>query len=87
MITNEINHLWIMDPIDGTANCKTARRVLYYIGVFYEGKPMLSYVYDYPHKSFIKHYERRCFCNGIKMEEPPSLKLEDAIISLDYGSH
>jgi hypothetical protein len=20
MITNEINHLWIMDPIDGTAN-------------------------------------------------------------------
>lgn len=51
MITNEINHLWIMDPIDGTANLvKQQEDYCIILAYFYEGKPMLSYVYDYPHK-------------------------------------
>ena len=58
MITNEINHLWIMDPIDGTAKVKQQEYCII-LAYFYEGKPMLSYVYDYPHKSFIKHYEEK----------------------------
>ncbi len=61
MITNEINHLWIMDPIDGTANLvKQQEDYCIILAYFYEGKPMLSYVYDYPHKkSFIKQYEEK----------------------------
>ena len=45
MITNEINHLWIMDPIDGTANLvKQQEDYCIILAYFYEGKPMLSYV-------------------------------------------
>ena len=45
---------------------------------------MLSYVYDYPHKKLYKAIRGEgAFCNGIKMKEPPSLKLEDAIISFN----
>ncbi len=85
MITNEINHLWIMDPIDGTANLvKQQEDYCIILAYFYEGKPMLSYVYDYPHKKLYKAIRGEgAFCNGIKMEEPPSLKLEDAIISFN----
>ncbi|HBC7284949.1 TPA: inositol monophosphatase [Staphylococcus aureus] len=85
MITNEINHLWIMDPIDGTANLvKQQEDYCIILAYFYEGKPMLSYVYDYPHKKLYKAIRGEgAFCNGIKMKEPPSLKLEDAIISVN----
>lgn len=43
------------DPIDGTANLvKQQEDYCIILAYFYEGKPMLSYVYDYPHKKLYK---------------------------------
>ena len=48
-------HLWIMDPIDGTANLvKQQEDYCIILGYFVDGAPQLSYIYDYPHGKLYK---------------------------------
>lgn len=57
MITNEINHLWIMDPIDGTANLvKQQEDYCIILAYFYECYRTYMIIRI---KSFIKQYEEK----------------------------
>ncbi len=60
MITNEINHLWIMDPIDGTANLvKQQEDYCIILAYFYEGNQCYRTYMIIRIKRFIKQYEEK----------------------------
>ena len=50
----------MLDPIDGTANLvKQQEDYCIIIGYFVNGKPKLSYIYDYVHQKLYKAIEHR----------------------------
>lgn len=79
-------HLWIMDPIDGTANLvKQQEDYCIILAYFENGQPKLSYIYDYAHKIIYKAIEGKgAFMNNVKLESPEVLSLKDTIVS--FGS-
>lgn len=79
-------HLWIMDPIDGTANLvKQQEDYCVILAYFENGEPKLSYIYDYPHDKLYKAIAGEgAYLNHHPLTAPPSLQLNDAIIS--FGS-
>lgn len=83
MIRPYEGHLWIMDPIDGTANLvKQQEDYCIIIAYFVDGEPKLSYIYDYPHDKLYKAIAGEgAFVNGQQLMPPNELKLQDAIIS------
>ncbi|ARJ18208.1 inositol monophosphatase family protein [Staphylococcus lugdunensis] len=78
-------HVWLLDPIDGTANLvKQQEDYCIIIGYFVNGKPKLSYIYDYVHQKLYKAIEHRgAFENNNPLPKPPILSLQDAMISFD----
>ncbi|OLF33485.1 inositol monophosphatase [Staphylococcus aureus] len=76
-------HLWIMDPIDGTANLvKQQEDYCIIIAYFVDGEPKLSYIYDYPHDKLYKAVAGKgAYVNGQPLLPPRELQLCDAIIS------
>lgn len=79
-------HLWIMDPIDGTANLvKQQEDYCIILAYFENAEPKLSYIYDYPHDKLYKAIAGEgAYVNGEPMTSPSHLSLNDAIIS--FGS-
>lgn len=60
MITNEINHLWIMDPIDGTANLvKQQEDYCIILAYFMKVNQCYRTYMIIRIKSFIKQYEEK----------------------------
>ncbi|CDR66956.1 inositol monophosphatase family protein [Staphylococcus schweitzeri] len=84
-ITKDIKNLWIMDPIDGTANLvKQQEDYCIILAYFVEGTPMLSYIYDYPHKQLYKAIRGvGAFNNDLKLKAPEPIPLKDAIVSFN----
>ncbi|SNV79709.1 inositol monophosphatase family protein [Staphylococcus simiae] len=84
-IHEDIEHLWIMDPIDGTANLvKQQEDYCIILAYFVNGEPSLSYIYDYPRGVLYKAIKGQgAFANGQPLLEPKSLALQDAIVSFN----
>ncbi|MCI2774737.1 inositol monophosphatase family protein [Staphylococcus petrasii] len=79
-------HVWIMDPIDGTANLvKQQEDYCIILAYFEHGEPQLSYIYDYPHRKLYKAIKGQgAYMNDQPLQPPKEVKLEDAVIS--FGS-
>ncbi|MEJ7173921.1 inositol monophosphatase family protein [Staphylococcus caprae] len=78
-------HLWIMDPIDGTANLvKQQEDYCIILGYFVDGEPQLSYIYDYPHGKLYKAIAGEgAYVNQSPLLPPPTLSIADAILSFN----
>lgn len=78
-------HVWIMDPIDGTANLvKQQEDYCIILGYFVDGVPMLSYIYDYPNGKLYKAVKGYgAYVNGAPLEKPESIELKDAVVSFN----
>lgn len=78
-------HLWIMDPIDGTANLvKQQEDYCIILGYFVDGAPQLSYIYDYPHGKLYKAIAGEgAYVNQSPLLPPPTLSIADAILSFN----
>ncbi|WP_367121555.1 inositol monophosphatase family protein [Staphylococcus capitis] len=78
-------HVWIMDPIDGTANLvKQQEDYCIILGYFVDGEPKLSYIYDYPHNKLYKAIaDEGAYENDLPMLKPATLSIEDAILSFN----
>ena len=78
-------HLWIMDPIDGTANLvKQQEDYCIILGYFVDGEPTLSYIYDYPHGKLYKAIKGQgAYMNDNLLQQPEAIQLKDAIISFN----
>lgn len=78
-------HVWIMDPIDGTANLvKQQEDYCIILGYFVDGEPQLSYIYDYPHGKLYKAIAGKgAYENGQPIPKPAAQSIEDAILSFN----
>lgn len=75
--------VWIMDPIDGTANLvKQKTDYCIILSYFSEGQPMIAYIYDYPHHTLYKAIrDEGAFENEVRMPKVPSLDISEMILS------
>ena len=75
--------VWIMDPIDGTANLvKQQTDYCIILSYFSEGEPQLSYIYDYPHKVLYKAIRGMgAFENEVMMSTVKAQDIKDMILS------
>lgn len=78
-------HLWIIDPIDGTSNfVKMKRDYCVLLAYFENGVPKLSYVLDvYENKLYYSMEGKGVYLNGGKLEKPESLNLTKSLICID----
>lgn len=78
-------HVWVMDPIDGTTNLvKQQEDYCIILGYFVDGEPVLSYIYDYPHRKLYKAIKGYgAYVNGEPILEPEPIDLQEAIISFN----
>ncbi|QDW83907.1 inositol monophosphatase family protein [Staphylococcus pasteuri] len=78
-------HVWIMDPIDGTANLvKQQEDYCIILGYFVDGEPKLSYIYDYPHGHLYKAIENKgAYDNNQILLAPPIIDIKDVILSFN----
>lgn len=76
-------HTWMMDPIDGTMNLvKQQEDYCVILAYFVDGEPMLSYIYDYPHRHLYHAMKGQgAFKDGKTLKSPEILPLQDAILS------
>lgn len=83
----EINseHLWVLDPIDGTANfLKQNKDYGIMIAYFQHGEPILSYLYDVAdHKLYSAIKDEGVFLNNVKIESPKHFSLRDNFVSIN----
>lgn len=84
-LTSTSGHLWIMDPIDGTANLvKQQEDYCIILAYFVDGEPQLSYIYDYPHQTLYKAITGvGAFANNQPIPEQPDIDIKDAILSFN----
>ncbi len=75
--------VWVMDPIDGTANLvKQKTDYCIILSYFSEGEPLLAYIYDYPHHTLYKAIKGEgAFENEVRMPKVAPLHINDAILS------
>lgn len=78
-------HVWIMDPIDGTANLvKQQEDYCIILGYFVDSEPQLSYIYDYPHGKLYRAITGvGAYENNRCMIKPANQAIEDAILSFN----
>ncbi len=79
------NNLWVIDPIDGTTNFVKQRNDFCTIVSYFEnGEPMLTYIYEVT-KDDLYHgmAGEGIFLNGVKLEKPKNLSIEDTLVSTD----
>lgn len=85
--TNETQaeHLWIIDPINGTANfLKQSKDYGVMVAYFQHGDPKLSYLYDVVNDQLTVAKENvGVFMNAQKLNPPPALTIEDSFVSID----
>lgn len=76
-------HTWMMDPIDGTMNLvKQQEDYCVILAYFIDGEPMLSYIYDYPHRHLYHAIrDRGAYKDGEKLQSPATIEMQDAILS------
>lgn len=79
------DHLWVVDPIDGTSNfIKQADDFGILVAYFQNGEPMLSYIYEVESKTLISaQKDIGVFVNGEKISAPENLKLNEAMVSIN----
>ncbi|WP_258007323.1 inositol monophosphatase family protein [Staphylococcus sp. 17KM0847] len=87
---HEIAHLregatWVLDPIDGTVNLvKQQDDFCIILALFYNGKPMLSYIYDYSRQHLFKARKGYgAYLNEQSLAPPQAYPLHESIISFN----
>ncbi|UXS75960.1 inositol monophosphatase family protein [Staphylococcus chromogenes] len=78
-------YTWVMDPIDGTANLvKQQDDYCVILALFVDGRPTLSYIYDYPRQK-LYHAKRGggAFVNDKRIEPVASMTLSDVVVSFN----
>lgn len=78
-------HLWVIDPIDGTSNfIKQAADYGILVAYFQKGEPLLSYIYEVESKTLVSAQKGAgVLVNGQKIASPKNLKLNEAMISIN----
>ena len=78
-------HLWVLDPIDGTSNfLKQKKDYGVIIAYFHNGEPQLSYLYDVFNNEIVSAIrDEGIFVNDIKLSSPKNLAIEEAFIAID----
>lgn len=79
--------LWVVDPLDGTANAKAGRD---YIGIsngfLKDGKPFSGAIYDpVRDELFVAEKGKGAYCNGKQIFVSAETSIEDATITTDLG--
>lgn len=76
---------WVLDPIDGTANLvKQQDDFCIILALFYNGEPVLSYIYDYPRQKLFQAIKGEgVYLNGTLLSSPPTMALKDSMISFN----
>ncbi|MCS4486046.1 inositol monophosphatase family protein [Staphylococcus americanisciuri] len=76
---------WVLDPIDGTANLvKQQDDFCVILALFYNSEPVLSYIYDYPRQKLFQAVKGKgVYLNGVHLPSPPTMPLEDSLISFN----
>lgn len=78
-------HLWVIDPIDGTTNfIKQKNDYCTLIAYFEHGEPMLSYIYEVEKDDLYYAIKGEgVFLNDKKLEKPEELPLNQVLVSAD----
>ncbi|KOS60209.1 inositol monophosphatase family protein [Lysinibacillus agricola] len=78
-------HVWVIDPIDGTANFVKQQDHFCILISYYEndiGK--LGYIYDVMNKNLYYAIENAgVFLNNSKLPTPPAISLQEGLVSID----
>jgi myo-inositol-1(or 4)-monophosphatase len=84
-IRNDRKHVWIIDPIDGTANFIKQQDHFCILLAYYEnGIGKLGYIFDVMNDDLYYAIEKQgAFLNGQKLSSPEEVSLEDGLISAD----
>ena len=84
----DASRLWIVDPIDGTANF--ARQVPHFcisLGLMVEGEMLAGAIYEPMHDElFIAERGHGAWCNGIRMQVRPVAELTAASIEVGWSA-
>lgn len=83
LYTNE--NVWIIDPIDATANFIKQKTDYCILIAFFKNKiPKLAYIFDIKKNELIHSIEENgVFINNIKIQEPSNISLKESLISID----
>ncbi len=78
-------HLWVIDPIDGTSNfIKQREDYGILVAYFQKGKPLLSYIYEVESDTLISAKKGAgVLLNGKPVSRPENLHLNEALISIN----
>lgn len=81
------DHLWILDPIDGTTNfVKQGKNYGMLIAYYYQHQPILGAIIDVLNEDiYIAEVNQAVFKNGVPMEGPKPLRLSESLVSIDPG--
>lgn len=79
------DEVWLIDPIDGTANfVKQREDYCIMLACFEQEKPMLAYIYNVHRDELTSAVRGKgVFVNGRKLDQPKNIGLKDAMISAD----
>ncbi|MBP3953598.1 inositol monophosphatase family protein [Bacillus suaedae] len=80
-----LEHLWIIDPIDGTANfLKQKDHFCILIAYYEQGIGKLGYMYDVVNEDLYHAvYEQGAYKNGEPIRRPEAIALEEGLVSCD----
>jgi myo-inositol-1(or 4)-monophosphatase len=83
--TRSLDHVWIIDPIDGTTNFLKQMDHFCVLIAYYENNVgKLGYIYDVMNDDLYHAIESKgAFLNGEKMEAPSPISLADGLVSCD----
>lgn len=81
----EADHLWVIDPIDGTSNfIKQADDYGILVAYFEKGEPVLSYIYEVETNTLVSAQKGQgVYVNDEKISAPENAKLDEALISIN----
>jgi myo-inositol-1(or 4)-monophosphatase len=81
----ELNHVWLIDPIDGTTNFIKQRDHFCVLIAYYENNiGKLGYIYDVMNNDLYHAMENEgAYVNHTRLLTPPPTSLQDGLISTD----
>ncbi|WP_170140821.1 inositol monophosphatase family protein [Oceanobacillus arenosus] len=82
-----LEHVWTIDPIDGTTNfLKQIDHFCVLISYYENNVGKLGYIYDVMNDDLYHAMENEgAFLNGVKIISPAPISLEDGLVSCDIG--
>ena len=85
LVGEESDHLWIIDPIDGTTNfVKQGKDFGTLIAYYYQRQPVLGALVDICNQDvYIAEINQGLFKNGVKIAGPNPLSLAASLVSFD----